>query len=281
MHIRFGHQELGNWKYNCGDFQKRLTSYLCIETHCIFVPHNRMLEDDLGMGMCEMTCTLNIRADLISGTLFVPYKYYIVSPGAKRDQDKCFEVLCSHRGTITNRCLKLEKDVCKGMCLLHINTTWLFIIYVISIPVYHKFDNIVCPTRENSSGKTKTLLERGKNWVLSKIGMAGKEVEETATPVSFELLSQPNKLNELCLHLYLDKYKHCLLEGHCGESPNLVAMVEKVLHVYNSLRVQVTTHQDCSTKIVDENHTADFHHVRNTCLIYCMHVMMLIMDCRK
>ena len=65
------------------------------------------------MGMCEMTCTLNIRADLMSGTLAVPYKYFIASPGAKRDEDKCYEVLCGHRGTV-NRCLKLEKDTSKG-----------------------------------------------------------------------------------------------------------------------------------------------------------------------
>ena len=91
-----------------------------------------MLEDDLGMGMCEMTCTLNIRADLISGTRAVPYKYYIVSPGAKRDEDKCYEVLCGHYGTV-NRCLKLENNASKGTLCVYFALLLVFILSYYSL----------------------------------------------------------------------------------------------------------------------------------------------------
>ena len=137
--------------------------------------------------------------------------------------------------------------------------TYFAIFIVISILVYHKFDNIVCPP-ENLNNKTTALEKLGK-WMMKKLGRAGKETGQTASAESFELLSQPNEMTELCLHVYLDKYKNCLLEGHCGESSNLVAMVEEVLHVYKSLRVQVIVYQSYWTQHVYENRINGFHQV--------------------
>ena len=145
---------------------------------------------------------------------------------------------------------------------MFISHCYLFLFY--PIIVYHKFDNVVCPPPENLSGVTTTFGKLGK-WVLRKIGMAGKEAEEPATPVSFELLSQPNEMNELCLHVYLDKYKNYLLEGHCGDSPNLVAMVDQMYHIYQSLHIQLTVREKSYT--ANRNFVQDFYHVRETLIL--------------
>ena len=87
---------------------------MCIRTWYIFFPYNRILEDDLGMGMCEMNCTLNIKADLLKNAAALPYKYFIVSPKTKNDEKKCYECLHGYHG-IVNRCFKVSSNFNKGI----------------------------------------------------------------------------------------------------------------------------------------------------------------------
>ena len=63
----------------------------------------------LGDGTCEMVCTLNIDANLLSSTR--GYKYVVYSPKMISGDD-CFEYLHSFTGKYEknpNRCLKINR----------------------------------------------------------------------------------------------------------------------------------------------------------------------------
>ena len=65
----------------------------------------------LGDGTCEMVCTLNIDANLLSSTW--GYKYVVYSPKMISGDD-CFEYLHSFAGKYSseknpNRCLKINR----------------------------------------------------------------------------------------------------------------------------------------------------------------------------
>ena len=115
---------------------------------------------------------------------------------------------------------------------------------------YHQFDNVVYPESVETSRFKKFLGYLG-------IGSEAGKRDESEIPL--KPLNQA-EMSELCLHVYLDKYKIYLLEGHCGESSNLVAMVEEVLHVYNSLRVQLTIKVGFSSAI-DQKPTTGLQYV--------------------
>ena len=69
-------------------------------------------------GVFEMTCTLNLAADLLNNSL--GYKYVVYSPRMVKKSD-CFEFLHSfvgrapHRGN-PNRCLKINPALQNSMC---------------------------------------------------------------------------------------------------------------------------------------------------------------------
>ena len=75
----------------------------------MYVTFSRELED----GLCEMTCTLNIAADLLDEPR--GYKYVVYSP-KMTNKDDCYEYLHSFASyNNPNRCFMVNKAYLDGM----------------------------------------------------------------------------------------------------------------------------------------------------------------------
>ena len=70
-----------------------------------------MLCRDVGDGLYEMCCTLDIDVDVLKGQATIPYKYVIYSSSSERNE-KPHEFLhgAEGRGEIVNRCLRIPTN---------------------------------------------------------------------------------------------------------------------------------------------------------------------------
>ena len=107
MHIQFGHRDLGEWQHNTGVFMEaRYLRVLVGTLHMYTSSTLSSLRDD---DYQEMTCTLNIQAELLKNPL--EYKYVIFSP-KMTGKDDCYEFLHAFAGMWArnfNRCLSVDQ----------------------------------------------------------------------------------------------------------------------------------------------------------------------------
>jgi len=195
--IRFGHPELGKWKYNCGLslFKERynyLTYWSLFTATLTLLSACRRIDDELS----EMTCELSIPQIILEKP--IQYKYLINSPKAKTEND-WYEVIPTQHGSIPNRALSIYKHRLYNGEFSQSNLSSHKFIFL-STGVYHQYDTFAYPKI------VKSYYESAKG--------------------VFGWGSHPQnsiEMRQRCLSIYLDEYLNlidknilCIVTGIAG-----------------------------------------------------------------